>query len=135
MRRSNLCVKASNTGTDDRFGEVIALSADGSTLAVGAFGEDAPTTDPLLSPSGAGAVHVFRRGVTGWAHEARFQANQVEDGDRFGAALDLSSDGETLAVGAPFENSAAIGVGGDDASNAATLAGVCTCLLAPTGIG
>jgi hypothetical protein len=116
-------VKADDTCAWCNFGGAVALSADGSVLAVGAFGEDAPTTDPLLSPSGAGAVHVFRRGVTGWAHEARFQANQVEDGDRFGAALDLSSDGETLAVGAPFENSAAIGVGGDEASNAATLAG------------
>ena len=37
-------VKASNTGADDNFGYVIALSADGNTRAVGAYGEDSNAT-------------------------------------------------------------------------------------------
>ena len=37
-------VKASNTETDDNFGHSVALSADGNTLAVGAYGEDSNAT-------------------------------------------------------------------------------------------
>jgi trimeric autotransporter adhesin len=37
-------VKASNTGGRDAFGAALALSADGETLLVGAFGEDSGAT-------------------------------------------------------------------------------------------
>jgi acyl-CoA synthetase (AMP-forming)/AMP-acid ligase II len=37
-------VKATNTGAGDRFGAALALSADGTTLAVGALGEDSTAT-------------------------------------------------------------------------------------------
>ena len=37
-------VKASNTGADDYFGSSVALSANGSTLAVGAVGEASAAT-------------------------------------------------------------------------------------------
>ena len=33
-------IKSSNSEADDRFGSVLALSADGNTLAVGATGDD-----------------------------------------------------------------------------------------------
>ncbi|MCA3011181.1 MAG: integrin, partial [Myxococcaceae bacterium] len=58
--------KASNTGADDRFGSSVALSVDGSTLAVGARSEasnatgvNGTQTDNSAFP--AGAVYVFTR--------------------------------------------------------------------------
>ena len=58
-------LKASNTGAGDYFGRSIALSADGSTLAVGTSQEDSAATgiggDQLDNfASAAGAVYVFR---------------------------------------------------------------------------
>jgi len=43
--------------------------------------------------------------------------------DLFGRTLTVSGDGGTLAVGAYGESSAAAGIGGDQASDAATFAG------------
>lgn len=56
-------VKASNTG-QDLFGESVALSGDGSTLAVGARNESSNATgidgnQADNSANGAGAVYVF----------------------------------------------------------------------------
>ncbi len=58
-------VKASNTGVGDQFGHSVPLSADGSTLAVGAWFEDSAATgingnQADNSASGAGAVYVYR---------------------------------------------------------------------------
>jgi hypothetical protein len=57
-------VKASNTAANDSFGISVALSADGSTLAAGADGEDSNATGingdgANNSASNAGAVYVY----------------------------------------------------------------------------
>ena len=92
-------VKASNTGTYDEFGQSIALSADGTTLAVGAFGEDSIATD-------SGAVYVFRRSGTVWSQQDAFVFTATPAaGAEFGKSVALSADGSTLAVGAPSWNS------------------------------
>jgi hypothetical protein len=56
-------VKASNTGTNDNFGEP-ALSADGNTIAVGALWETSIATgingnQANNSGSGCGAVYLY----------------------------------------------------------------------------
>jgi hypothetical protein len=58
--------KASNTDVYDMFGDAVALSADGNTLAVGASGEASAATgidgdENDNSMDGAGAVYVFMR--------------------------------------------------------------------------
>ncbi len=58
-------VKASNTGSGDHFGTSAALSSDGTTLAVGATGEDSSATgiggnQADNSTAGAGAVYVLQ---------------------------------------------------------------------------
>src|SRR5688572_15538663 len=68
-------VKASNTGALDLFGFSVALSADGSTLAVGAWGEESAATDiggnqADNSALNAGAVYVFTRSGTTWSQQA-----------------------------------------------------------------
>jgi len=121
-------VKASNTGASDRFGWAVALSADGSTLAVGAYLEasnamGAGGDQADNSASAAGAVYVFTRAGSTWSQQAYLKASNTGAGDRFGEAVALSADGSTLAVGAFGEDSNAMGVGGDQANNGATDAG------------
>ncbi|MDB4953883.1 MAG: Integrin alpha beta-propellor repeat protein [Myxococcales bacterium] len=121
-------VKASNTGTYDQFGTSVALSADGSTLAVGAFAEASAATgingnQADNSASQSGAVYVFTRAGATWNQQAYVKASNTNVSDRFGWCVALSSDGNTLAVGASLEASAATGVGGNQADNSAVSAG------------
>ncbi len=121
--------KASNTGNDDRFGTSIALSGDGHTLAVGAPFEDSAASgvggdESNDSEYHAGAVYVFRRNSAGmWSQEAYVKANNTGQGDQFGTSVSLSEDGNTLAVGAIWESSAATGVDGDGNDNSKGNAG------------
>jgi autotransporter-associated beta strand protein len=73
-------------------GTAVALSADGTTLAIGATGNT------------AGNVRVFRwhDTTTGWIQEGN--TIQGSAADWFGAAVDLSADGTTLIAGAPWND-------------------------------
>lgn len=114
-------IKASNPGAGDLFGQrAIGLSADGTTLAVGATGEDGSQR----SDSNSGAVYVFTRDANGaWSQQAFLKASNAEAGDAFGRAVALSADGATLVVGAPSEDSNATGINGDQTNNSAPGAG------------
>lgn len=118
-------IKASNTGADDRFGREIALS--GNTLAVGANREDGSSVGVNGSPiddgaANAGAVYVFSLDTVGsWLEQAYVKPSNTGAGDAFGHAIAL--DGDTLAVSAYGEDSAATGVDGDETDNAALDAG------------
>ena len=116
-------VKASNTGTGDQFGGSLALSGDGNTLAVGARLEDSALTGvtagvvneatALNGATDAGAVYVLIRSGTEWGQQAYVKPLNVGVtgvGDNFGASIALSADGNTLAVGAPLEDSATTGI-------------------------
>jgi len=120
-------VKASNTNVEGLFYSV-ALSADGSTLAVGARGESSAATgiggnQADNSASFAGAVYVFTRSGTTWNQQAYVKASNTDLGDQFGASVALSADGSTLVAGAVGESSAATGIGGNQADNSVTRAG------------
>jgi len=122
-------LKASNEDLNDWFGHALALSADGATLAVaareeasGASGLNGDQADD--STVAAGAVYVFSRSDMGvWTQEAYVKASNPGSLDRFGHALAISADGATLAVGAFGEDSAAAGIDGDQASEAANSSG------------
>jgi cysteine-rich repeat protein len=121
-------VKPSNPGVFAEFGASVALSADGSTLAVGAFGEASAATgiggdQADNSAEKAGAVYVFTRSGTTWTQQAYLKASNTDAFDHFGDRVALSADGSSLAVGAPGEASAATGIDGDQADNSASGAG------------
>jgi hypothetical protein len=121
-------VKASNTGTDDRLGWSVALSADGNSLMVGAYGEDSNATgvqgeqtDNSLQDSGA--VYFYARKSGSWTQQVYVKATNTGASDRFGASLALSADAKTMAVGAWQEASGATGIGGNQTDNSADRSG------------
>ncbi|VAW89017.1 hypothetical protein MNBD_GAMMA17-1810 [hydrothermal vent metagenome] len=115
--------KASNTNAFDEF-HTISLSADGSTLAVGAMFEGSNATSingdqtNEAAPS-SGAVYIFTRSGSSWTQQAYLKASNTNTGDRFGIAISLSADGNTLAVGARDEESNATTINGDQTNNTA----------------
>ncbi|HET9387045.1 MAG TPA: hypothetical protein VFO67_18060, partial [Gemmatimonadales bacterium] len=124
-------LKASNPGDNDQFGSLVALSADGNTLAVSAYFEDSRATgvngdqaDNSMEQSGA--VYVFARRGAVWSQQAYLKASNTgesDDGDQFGFSLALSDDGNTLAAGAISEDSADARINGNQADNSASSAG------------
>jgi FG-GAP repeat len=120
-------VKASNTDGVDNFGGSVALSGDGTTLAIGASGEGSNAMGMGGNPAdntadSSGAVYVFvRDGV--WSQQAYVKASNTAASDLFGSSVALSGDGNTLAVGAYWEDSNATGIGGDQADDSASSSG------------
>jgi hypothetical protein len=117
-------IKASNTGNDDRFGSSVALFDN--TLIVGAPGEKSSATgidgnQDNNSLSEAGAVYVFTRNNSQWGQQAYVKASNTGNDDRFGSSITLFDN--TLAVGAPGENSKATGIGGNQGDNSLSDAG------------
>ena len=127
-----LIFKAGNVDVDDHFGAAISLSADGLTLAVGARDEDSNSTsvdenDSDNTASNSGAVYIFSKNTTagmitindGWgsAQKAYIKASNTGSDDQFGVSVSLSTDGNTLAVGANSEDGQFNGI----VSNSATI--------------
>ena len=124
-------LKASNTGADDYFGISVAISGD--TIVVGAAGEASNATgvDGDGSDNSAdfsGAAYVFTRSGSTWSQQAYLKASNARADDWFGHYIAIG--GSTIVVGAPYENSAATGVDGDQEHNAAPNAGA-TYVFAP----
>ena len=124
----SVTVKASNTENNDRFGQGLALSGDGNTLAVGAPMEDSAATgsggdDTSNGAIDSGAVFVYRRENGQWALQGYVKASRAVVSALFGSQVALSGDGTTLAVAAPSEDSSATGVDGDQANAAALNSG------------
>ncbi len=112
-------LKASNTGTEDRFGWSVAVSGD--IAVVGALQEDSSSSGvngtQNRGSSNSGAAYVFVRNGGVWSQQAFLKASNNGAGDQFGVGVAVS--GETIAVGADGEDSDAVGVNGNQASNAA----------------
>ena len=115
-------LKASNTEAGDQFGVAVALAGD--TLAVGALAEASEATGINHAGNnnnapGSGAAYVFTRTGGVWSQQAYVKASNA--GGQFGYSVALA--GDTLAVGAPFEDSNATGVDGDQNNNNAPSSG------------
>ena len=112
-----------------QFGGSVSMSGDATVIAVGApmessaatgVGGDA-TSDTATS---AGAAYVFHTTAPDvWTQAAYLKASNTGAYDQFGTAIAVSRDGNTVAVGAMGEDSAATGIDGDGTSNATDAAG------------
>lgn len=100
--------RASNPDPNDRFGETLAVSADGTTMVVGAIGESSPATridgpshnDSQGEGAGSGAAYVFAKEGGAWIQQAYVKPSDSASGARFGSAVALSADGNTMLVSA-----------------------------------
>ena len=102
-------IKASNSGAADFFGSDVSISED--VLVVSSWNEDSnqsaitngETSSADDSLSASGAVYIYRRNGVTWSQEAYVKASNAGGNDFFGYSVSI--DGETLAVGAPGEDS------------------------------
>jgi len=131
-------LKASNAEAYDHFacgggnqghtGTSIAMSGDGSTIAVGAPFESSGSAgingnqhDNAMYASGA--VYVYVRQGASWVQQAYVKASNPGQSDHFGSSVALSRDGNTMAVAAHWEASAATGINGNQHDNSIPQAG------------
>jgi hypothetical protein len=136
--RQTAYLKASNPGMSDHFAEGgalpghtgmgVAVSGDGNTIAVGAPHESSRArgingSENDDSAYNAGAVYVFARAGGRWTRQAYVKASNAGAGDYFGSFVALSADGNTMAVAAHWESSAAAGVNGNQADDSLPQAG------------
>jgi len=135
--RQTAYIKASNPHMGDHFGnggtllgDSVALSGNGLTLAVGSPNESSGAkgingNQDDTSVYSAGAVYVYTRpGVTGpWTQQAYVKASNPQAGAEFGHVVTLSADGNTMAVSAYFEASAAKGINGNQNDDSIPQAG------------
>ena len=81
---------------NDFSGASVSISSDGNTLAIGAYGNDGTAVD-------AGHVRVYEWSATAWV-----QKGQDIDGeavaDRSGTSVSMNSDGNTLVIGADYND-------------------------------
>jgi hypothetical protein len=122
-------IKASNARAQAFFGSSVALSQDGQTLVVAASGDSSNATTingngSDTSMPNAGAVYVYfphPRIPNEWLQAAYIKASNTRANAFFGGSIALS--GDTLAVGAIGESSAAKLVNGNGADTSAPSAG------------
>ncbi len=107
-------LKASNPDGFDSFGGSVAI--DGDTIVVGAWQEDGGANGDEADDSVAnsGAAYVFVRTGSTWTQQAYLKASTPDLGDGFGFSVGVA--GDTVVVGAPFEDSSATGIDGDQTS-------------------
>jgi uncharacterized protein (TIGR02145 family) len=124
-------LKPGNSEPQDSFGVHVALSDDGATLLAGSLDEDCPATG--VNPRGCdtdwnsdlsmGGAYVFVRAGSTWSQQAFLKPSNTGANDWFGARVALSGDGNTAAVGAPFEDGGARGINGRQNDESASQAG------------
>jgi hypothetical protein len=122
----------------DYFGHSISLSADGKTLAVGAYQEDSfakgingNQRNDIIENSGA--VFVFIRDQGDWPQQAYIKASNTDQNDQFGDSISLSADGNTLAVNAYREDSDSKGINEAENNNDANDSGAVYVFSRDTG--
>jgi trimeric autotransporter adhesin len=109
-------LKATSVGQGDSFGNTVALSADGTTLAVAATRESGSAVGIDSEPDellyAAGSVYVAAQSSGAWSPLVYVKASNTERYEEFGQAIALSGDGNMLAVTSTAEDSAAANFNG-----------------------
>ncbi len=122
IQRSYL--KASNVGAGDLFGDSVAVGDD--TIVIGAPQESSAATGVNGNGSDntapqSGAAYIFTRSGNTFVEEAYVKASNTGANDGFGNSVAVS--GASVLVGAPFEDSSATSVNGDENNDGSPNAG------------
>jgi len=117
-------LKSANSGPGDWLGYSVAIAGD--TLVAGAPYEDSESAG--VNGDGAnngltssGAAYVFVRTGTTWTQQAYLKAASPSGSDFFGWSV--AASGDSVAVGAPWEDSNANSINGDQTNNTLTQSG------------
>ena len=99
-------LRPSNIGSNDRFGDSVALSGD--TLVIGAYAEDGDASSTVDNTNdnaaeNAGAAYVFTRSGETWTQQVYLKAFNANVADSFSNNA-IALDGNTLAIGAYAED-------------------------------
>ncbi|MFE8585958.1 YDG domain-containing protein, partial [Sphingomonas sp. NCPPB 2930] len=105
-------VNVSQLEAQDNFGTGVALSADGTKLAVGAYGDDGSGNTPSTN-NNYGAVYLFsfsdgnftggtQRGVIGSGYTISVPG--LDKGDSFGSSVAFNAAADRLAIGASHDD-------------------------------
>ena len=89
-------IVSSDLAYADRFGSSVSMSADGNIAVIGAMNED---TSPNTNQ---GASYVFTRSAGTWTQQAKLLASDPTGSATFGTSISISSNGTTIAIGAPY---------------------------------
>ena len=89
-------IQHSNADGYDSFGFSVDISNDGNNAIVGANAQDTGGTN-------AGSAYIFTRSGTSWSQQAQIQGSDTSQHDGFGNSVSISSDGNTVVVGARTE--------------------------------
>ena len=121
---SQATLRASVPDVFDEFGISVGISGD--TIVVGMPRDDSNATtingdQSNNSATDAGAAHVFQRSGAAWTPQAYLKPTNTGAGDQFGATVGIS--GDSVIVGAQFEDGGSKGVDGDGSSNTVTDSG------------
>lgn len=90
-------ILAADGAASDNFGCAVALSGDGNTALIGAYGDDD-------KGSYSGSAYIYIRSGSTWVQQTKLVASDGAAGDRFGYAVALSSDGSTALIGAYLDD-------------------------------
>jgi len=88
-------ITASDGAASDRLGSSIDISSDGTTAIIGAEGGN----------GGAGAAYVYTLSGGIWGDEVRLVASDPVVNNAFGVSVSISSNGDTVLIGAYARNS------------------------------
>ena len=92
-------LRASNAGHDDRFGQDVSISHDGSTIVVGAYAEDTGGTS-------RGSAYVFEGTPGAFTQVAKLNHAPAANSDELGYNVAVNEDGSIIAVGARRDHNA-----------------------------
>lgn len=88
---------ASDRADRDHFGHSVAMSADGTRIAVGAYDEDDATG---TATTNNGAVYVYSWTGASWTEERKIVAADKGSDENFGGALSFDATASRLAIAA-----------------------------------
>jgi hypothetical protein len=91
---------ASNGAGGDYFGDSVSISDNGSTVLVGAYRSDSPSTDQ-------GSGYIFEKVDGTWIERAQLTTSDTIANDKLGTFVSLSGDGSTALMGSEMNNNGA----------------------------
>jgi hypothetical protein len=89
---------------NDNFGEVVKINDAGDIIAV-----SSPNSDE--NGSNSGSVDIYQLSSGSWVQLGQTLNNQSTSNSNFGEDIDLSGDGNTIVVGAPYHDTPSNNIG------------------------